>query len=113
MSLLNNLNFVNIFVVLFIVVLAAVIFSYRFFPYNLVRFIVWILAHTLYKIKIINKHNLPLKGGALIVANHISFIDAILIVVTVPRPIRFIISREIYNLRIFHNYVKINKHDNF
>lgn len=81
----------------------------RLLPYSLLRLIVWILTHTFYKIKTIDKHNVPDKGGALMASNHISYVDALMLVVTISRPIRFIISREIYNSSMLKPLFKIGR----
>lgn len=78
-------------------------------PYSLVRLVVWVLAHTLYKIRSIDGHHVPNQGGALLVSNHVSFVDAVLLVCTVPRPIRFLMSREIYNASLFRPIFKLGR----
>ncbi len=98
---IGKINPANTFVVIGIITVLGTIYVCRLLPYPLVRLCVWILAHTIYKIKIIDKHNVPEKGGALLVANHVSFVDAILLIVSVKRPIRFVMNREIYGVSIF------------
>lgn len=60
-------------------------------PQAVIRFFVWLLAHTLYRIKVYNRENLPEEGGALLVANHISWLDGVLLLLTSSRPIRMIV----------------------
>jgi acyl-[acyl-carrier-protein]-phospholipid O-acyltransferase/long-chain-fatty-acid--[acyl-carrier-protein] ligase len=96
----------------FIIGLATIIGAvcvYKILPYPVVRLVVWILTHTLYRIKAIDKHHVPEKGGALLASNHVSYLDAVLLVVTVQRPIRFIMSREIYNSSILRPLFKIGR----
>jgi 1-acyl-sn-glycerol-3-phosphate acyltransferase len=61
-----------------------------------VRFVVWCLANLSFKIRIIGANNIPKKGGALIVSNHVSYADAILIGCTTPRFIRFLMWQPLY-----------------
>ncbi len=89
--------------------IVGAILACRVLPYALVRLSVWILTHTLYRIKTINKNNVPPMGGALLASNHISYVDAVLLVVSVTRPIRFIISREIYNTSMLKFLFKIGR----
>lgn len=81
----------------------------RILPYPMIRLIVWILTHTLYRIKAIDKHNVPQKGGALLACNHVSYVDAVLLVVSIARPIRFIMSREVYTTSILRPLFKIGR----
>lgn len=104
-----KINPANTFLVIGMITILGTIYVCRLLPYPLVRLCVWILAHTIYKIRTIEKHNVPEKGGALLVANHVSFVDAILLIVTVQRPIRFIMSREIYGANIFRPLFKLGR----
>lgn len=92
-----KVNPAKTFVILGILTIAGTIYICRLLPYPLVRLFVWLLTHTIYKIRVIDKDNVPSQGGALLVPNHVSFVDAVVLVCTVQRPIRFLISREIYN----------------
>ncbi len=94
-----HFNPAMIFVICGILTIAGTIYVCRLLPYALVRFIVWMLAHTVYKIKVVNRQKVPSQGGALLVSNHVSFVDAVLIVVTLQRPVRFLMNREIYHLK--------------
>ncbi len=71
-------------------------------PYFLVRLLVWVLTHSIYKIKVINKQNVPAQGGVLLACNHVSYLDAVALVVTIRRPIRFLIFREIYEIKLLN-----------
>ncbi len=60
------------------------------------RFLVWCLANLLFKIRIVGGENIPKQGGALIVSNHVSYADAILIGCATPRFIRFLMWQPLY-----------------
>jgi acyl-[acyl-carrier-protein]-phospholipid O-acyltransferase/long-chain-fatty-acid--[acyl-carrier-protein] ligase len=64
-----------------------------------VRLCLWLLAHTFYRVHVCGIENLPRRGPALLVCNHISSIDAFLIGAAVPRPICFLMSRPFYEAR--------------
>jgi acyl-[acyl-carrier-protein]-phospholipid O-acyltransferase / long-chain-fatty-acid--[acyl-carrier-protein] ligase len=68
-------------------------------PDFFVRFILWVLTHTLYRIRIVGREHIPLQGPALLVSNHVSFVDALLIGASIPRFIRFMLHRDYYNIR--------------
>ena len=59
-------------------------------PWATARFIVWVFSHTIYRIKIHHRQLLPEEGGALLVANHVTWIDGILLLMISSRPIRMI-----------------------
>ncbi len=62
----------------------------------MLRALNWILTHTIYKIKIVGVENVPAKGGALLVCNHISYADPPLVLSASKRHVRFIVYRPIY-----------------
>ena len=62
----------------------------------MVRFVIFLIIHTLYKIKIIGKENIPAAGGALLVCNHVSFADRCLILACTRRVIRFMSLRSLF-----------------
>jgi 1-acyl-sn-glycerol-3-phosphate acyltransferase len=61
-----------------------------------VRFIVWILTNIIYRVKERGRHNIPEEGAAVLVSNHVSFVDALVIASTSPRPIRFVMDHNIF-----------------
>jgi len=68
-------------------------------PSEFLRTIVYLIARCVYKMNINGISNIPKDSGALIVANHLSFMDFILIVGAVPRQIRYVMFKGIYNIR--------------
>ena len=60
-------------------------------PQVSIRFFVWLLSQTVYRIRIHRLKNLPEEGGALLVANHISWLDGILLLLVSSRPIRTVV----------------------
>ena len=54
------------------------------------------VAHGLYSMQVVGRENVPLKGPVLLVSNHVSFIDAVLIGMSNPRLVRFLTQREYY-----------------
>jgi acyl-[acyl-carrier-protein]-phospholipid O-acyltransferase/long-chain-fatty-acid--[acyl-carrier-protein] ligase len=85
-SILANPWFQTIGVVVVVLVLVAV-----FRHFFLVRLPLWILTHTIYRVRLYGLENIPATGPALLVANHVSFIDAFLIMTATRRPVRFLI----------------------
>src|SRR3984957_1836445 len=65
-------------------------------PAPLVRLLLWTIANLLFKIRIVGADNIPKKSGALIVSNHVSYADAILVGCATPRFIRFLMWQPLY-----------------
>jgi len=65
-------------------------------PDFFVRFIILIVTRCLYRIRIIDRENVPTDGAALLVSNHVTWADALLISATQQRRVRFIMARDIY-----------------
>ena len=64
----------------------------RLLPESFLRALLVLAANTLYRLRVINPQHVPAEGGALIVPNHLSFIDGFLLIVSVDRPIRFVVD---------------------
>lgn len=81
-------------------ILNAVVALYIFtlVPEFLARFVAWILAKALYRLKITGLENIPLEGPAVLVCNHVSYMDAVLILGAIPRPTRFVMYHKIFDI---------------
>jgi 1-acyl-sn-glycerol-3-phosphate acyltransferase len=79
-------------------VLNAVVAMYIFslVPEFLMRFLAWLLIHTVHKVKVIEKGRIPEHGAAVLVCNHVSYVDAVVIMAASPRPIRFVMDHRIF-----------------
>ena len=75
--------------------------------YVLVRLIVWTLMHTLYRMTVVGKENIPENGGGLLVSNSVSYIDHPLIFASLGRPVRFFMGREFYEHPLLNMLAKI------
>jgi 1-acyl-sn-glycerol-3-phosphate acyltransferase len=71
----------------------------RGFPRRLVRCLVYLLIHVLYRLRFCGSHHLPDSGAAVVVCNHVSFVDALVIGGASPRPLRFLMDKPIYDKR--------------
>jgi 1-acyl-sn-glycerol-3-phosphate acyltransferase len=77
---------------------AVAVYIYTLVPEFLLRFVDWILINTLYRIHAQGLENVPEEGAALLVCNHVSFMDPLIILGSVRRPVRFVMYYKIYNL---------------
>jgi 1-acyl-sn-glycerol-3-phosphate acyltransferase len=78
------------------------LYIYRLVPEFLMRFIVWLLIHSVYRLKKEGIEHIPEEGPAVIVCNHVSFVDALVIAAASPRPIRFVMDHQIFKLPIIN-----------
>ncbi len=97
--LLNaGLTIPQLFLVAAILNAVVALYIYTLIPEFFMRFVVWILVHLVYRVKKINLENIPEEGPAVIVSNHVSLMDALIIGGCVRRPIRFVIYHKIFNI---------------
>jgi 1-acyl-sn-glycerol-3-phosphate acyltransferase len=75
---------------------AVAIYIYTLVPEFLLRFLTWILVNTLYRLRVKGLENIPDEGPALIVCNHVSFMDPLILGGSVRRPIRFVMYYKIF-----------------
>ncbi|HEY9026177.1 MAG TPA: 1-acyl-sn-glycerol-3-phosphate acyltransferase, partial [Burkholderiaceae bacterium] len=76
----------------------AVVAGYIFFlvPEYLLRFIAFVLTRTVYRFRMQGDANIPATGPAIVVCNHVSFVDPVLLMAASPRPIRFLMDARIF-----------------
>ncbi|HEY1374347.1 MAG TPA: acyl-[ACP]--phospholipid O-acyltransferase [Candidatus Binatia bacterium] len=79
--------------------LAATVVVLRLVPDYFARFTLWLLTHTIYRIRIVGQEHVPLRGPALLVCNHVSFADPLLVGASVQRFIRFMMYAPYYEMR--------------
>lgn len=105
-----DLGFRAIFVLVFGIVLLAGVYSFRQLPHLFARFLLLPALKLGYKINIEGIENLPQSGAALLIGNHISWIDWLILQVASPREIRFVMFRDVYEkwyLRWFFNFFHV------
>jgi 1-acyl-sn-glycerol-3-phosphate acyltransferase len=67
-------------------------------PEFAMRFITWVLVNTLYRVRVDGSEQIPEEGPALLVCNHVSFMDALLLMANLRRPIRFVMYYKIFKI---------------
>ena len=95
-----------IFLVGAVTVLGALVYSVILLPDALLRFLLWVLTHSFYRIRIDGRDNIPEKGGALFVCNHVSFVDGPLLMASTDRLIRFLMEKSYYELRWLNPFAR-------
>jgi acyl-[acyl-carrier-protein]-phospholipid O-acyltransferase/long-chain-fatty-acid--[acyl-carrier-protein] ligase len=85
-----------IFLLIAGVTFASTIYIVVLLPDSLLRFLLWCATHSLYRIRIDGRDHIPAKGGALFVCNHVSWMDALLLIASTDRQVRFLMFKDIY-----------------
>jgi acyl-[acyl-carrier-protein]-phospholipid O-acyltransferase/long-chain-fatty-acid--[acyl-carrier-protein] ligase len=73
------------------------------------RLILFFATRTVYRVRVIGRDNFPEKTGALLVCNHMSFVDVALLVAATDRPIRFVMYQGIYDHPLVKPFAKVGK----
>ncbi len=81
-----------------VLTLAGAIYVLFLLPDALLRFLLWGATHSLYRIRIDGRDHIPAKGGALFVCNHVSYVDALLLLASTDRQVRFMMYQGHYGL---------------
>ena len=77
-------------------------FIFHQVPEFAMRFLVWLVSHTMYRVAHEGLERVPDRGAAVIVCNHVSYVDALLLAGAVRRPIRFVMFKPIYDLPVLN-----------
>jgi len=72
------------------------IYIFSLVPEFLMRFLAWLLIHTIHRVSTVDVERIPEEGPAVLVCNHVSYVDAIVILAASPRPIRFVMDYRIF-----------------
>ena len=75
---------------------AVAVYVYALVPEFLLRFLAWLLVHTVYRLEKAGLERIPESGPAVIVCNHVSFVDPLVIMAACPRPVRFVMDHRIF-----------------
>jgi 1-acyl-sn-glycerol-3-phosphate acyltransferase len=78
------------------------LYIYRLVPEFLMRFLAWLLIHTMYRVQKDGLENVPDSGACILVCNHVSYVDAIVIAACVRRPVRFIMDHRIFQVPLLN-----------
>ena len=82
------------------------LYIYTLVPEFLMRFMAWLLIHTVYRVDKHGIDRIPAEGPAVIVCNHVSYVDALVITATCPRPIRWVMDHQIFKVPLLGFFFK-------
>jgi 1-acyl-sn-glycerol-3-phosphate acyltransferase len=76
------------------------IYIYALVPEFLMRFIVWLLIHSIYRLRKVGLERIPDEGPAIVVCNHVSYVDALVVSAGCRRPIRWVMYHQIFKVPV-------------
>ncbi|WP_342247326.1 MFS transporter [Pseudomonas sp. OTU5201] len=97
-----GLSIPELFLVVSLMNIAVNSYIFKIVPEFTMRFLVWLLGHSMYRVEHKGLEAIPEEGPAVLVCNHVSFVDALLIGGAVRRPVRFVMYYKIYQLPVLN-----------
>lgn len=97
-ALAMGLNIAELFLVIALMNVAIALWVFTLVPEFVMRLLVWFLVHLFYRVEKTGLRNIPDKGPCVLVCNHVSFIDALILAGCVRRPIRFVMYFKIFQM---------------
>ena len=92
----------SLFLIVAIANAGVAAFIFQQVPEFSMRFLVWLLSHSMYRVRHEGLESIPERGPAIIVCNHVSYVDALLLAGAIRRPIRFVMAKSIYDLPVLN-----------
>ena len=97
-----GLSLPQLYLVVGIMNAAVALYIFLLIPEFLMRFLIWMLIHTFYRVDKKGLENIPDEGACLLVCNHVSFVDALVIGGCIARPVRFVMDHRIYKVPVLN-----------
>ncbi|MBV7535645.1 MFS transporter [Duganella sp. sic0402] len=94
----QGLTIPELFLVTALLNALVAVYIFSLVPEFLMRFLAWLLIHTVHRVQTVDAERIPAEGAAVLVCNHVSYVDAIVIGAAAPRPIRFVMDHRIFKL---------------
>lgn len=90
----------TLFLIMALMNMAVAVFIFKLVPEFIMRLLVWLLIHLVYRVRKIDLENIPDKGPLVLVCNHVSFVDALVLAGSIRRPIRFVMHYRIFRMPV-------------
>lgn len=95
-----GLTIPQLFLVTALLNAVVAVYIYTLVPEFLMRFLVWLLVHSVYRLETKGLENIPEQGPAVLVCNHVSFVDALIVGAACHRPVRFVMDHKIFRVPV-------------
>lgn len=104
-----ELSIPQFFLILAIMNAVVALYIHTTIPEFTMRFLIWVITHTMYRVTHKDLQKIPEEGPAVLVCNHVSYVDALIIAGACRRPIRFVMFKPIYDLPILNFIFRTGK----
>jgi len=98
----SGFSIAQLFLLVAILNALVAIYIYSLVPEFFMRFMVWLLIHSIYRVRAKGLDKIPDEGPVVLVCNHVSYVDALIIAGCIRRPVRFVMYYKIYNLPVLN-----------
>ncbi|MBL8511003.1 MAG: MFS transporter [Betaproteobacteria bacterium] len=102
----SGLTLPQLYLVVAIMNAAVALYIFKLVPEFLMRFLIWMLIHTFYRVKKTDLQNIPDDGPCVLVCNHVSFVDALVIGGCIQRPVRFVMDHRIFKVPVLNFFFR-------
>ncbi len=99
----------ELFLVTAILNAMVAIYIFSLVPEFLMRFLVWMLIHTIYRVRMSGEQHIPEEGAVIIAANHVSFVDPLILGGMIRRPVRFVMHHSIFRIPVLNFIFRTGK----
>ena len=89
-----------------VIMVAGTAWALRLLPDAFLRFIIVLLTHTVYRLNVVGRRNIPDEGGVLLVPNHVSLVDGLFLLATIDRPVHFLVESTYFHHRLLKPFMK-------
>jgi 1-acyl-sn-glycerol-3-phosphate acyltransferase len=104
-----GLSIPDLFLISAVLNAVVAIYIFTLVPEFLMRFLVWILIHTIYRVRVSGMDNIPDEGPVIIASNHVSYVDPLILGGMIRRPVNFVMYYRIYQLPVLKFIFKTGK----
>ncbi len=87
-------------------ILLGTLWALWLLPDALLRLGLILLTHTFYRLTVLDRNQVPKEGGVLLTPNHVSFVDALMLIASLDRPVRFIVDQSYFDYWLFRPFMK-------
>ncbi len=100
-ALAAGLSLPGLFLALAVLNAAVAVYLYALLPEFVLRLVAWVLVHVMYRVRARGMENIPDRGPAVLVCNHVSYVDALIVGGLIRRPVRFVMYYRIFAVPVF------------
>jgi len=104
-----GLEIPDLFLISAILNAVVAVYIFSLVPEFLMRFLVWLLIHTIYRVRVTGMDHIPDEGPVIIASNHVSYVDPLILGGMIRRPVNFVMYHRIYNIPLLRFVFKTGK----